>query len=244
LINERETMDNDKAAIVFSLLRDFKSIRQAQLKARKFGIFKREFEQLRLALGLQNWNKSRAKMLNYARQAAQAAADGATDGAAQGAVDGAAQAAADGAAQGAADGAAQGAVDGNITFTVSSPFSPCSPWIWGDERMYSGISANIMDDDAMDDDAMDNGAMDNGAMDNGAMDDSVMDDSAMGDGAMDSNNEYVLHEGVFDNSGEGSFDNSGEGVFDNSGWGVLDNSQSEENDANHALFLEVCYAQV
>ncbi len=240
MINERKTMEIDKAkaAIVFSLLRDYKSIQNAWMKGRKFNIFKAEFEQIRRELGLQNWKKSRDKILKSDTE-------------------GAAQETAQEAAQGAAQGAAYGTDDGNITF------SPCSPWVWDDERKFSGlsgISEIIMDEnDRADVHAMllenhDDTNTDTGTgtdTDTGTGIDIYTDTGTNtyyhhyhDDGMIDGNDEYVLNEidsmydGVFNNSGEGGFDNSGEGGFDNS-----DNSESEENDTNYMSFLDIIHNQ-
>ena len=236
-------MELNKEVVVFSLLRENKSIQKAWMNGRKFKIFKAEFEQIRAKLGLQNWKKSRAKILKFD-------ADHAT---AQGAAHGADHGAPHEADHRAPHGAYEEGYYENMTF------SPCAPWIWNDERKISGISgiSEIIMNESDDVHTMllqnhdDTRTGTNTDTNTGTGTDTDTDtynvtgtDTSIGvfsytdDSMMDDNNEYVL-DGI-DSMYEDVFNNSGEGVFDNSGEGVEENV-SEENDIES--FLNVIHNQ-
>ena len=251
-------MELNKEVVVFSLLRENKSIQKAWMNGRKFKIFKAEFEQIRAKLGLQNWKKSRAKILKF--DAEHATAHGADQGADHGANYGAPHEADHGAPHEADHGALHGAYQKG--YHENMTFSPCAPWIWDDERGISGISEIIMNesDDVhamllQNHDGFATGTDTNTGIDTNndtGTDNVAGTDTSIGvfsytdDSMMDDNNEYVLdgidsmYEDVFDNSVEGVFDNSDEGIFDNSGEGVEENV-SEENDIES--FLNVIHNQ-
>lgn len=248
-------MELNKEVVVFSLLRENKSIQKAWMNGRKFKIFKAEFEQIRAKLGLQNWKKSRAKILKF--DAEHATAHGADQGADHGANYGAPHEADHGAPHEADHGALHGAYQKG--YHENMTFSPCAPWIWDDERGISGISEIIMNesDDVhamllQNHDGFATGTDTNTGIDTNTGTDTNTNtgidtnndtgtdnvagtDTSIGvfsytdDSMMDDNNEYVL-DGI-DSMYEDVFDNSVEGVFDNSDEGIFDNSGEgvEEN---------------
>ena len=246
-------MELNKEVVVFSLLRENKSIQKAWMNGRKFKIFKAEFEQIRTKLGLQNWKKSRAKILKFDAEhaTAQGAAHGANYGAPHeadhGANYGAPQEADHGAPHEADHGAPHEADHGALYgayqegYYENMTFSPCAPWIWDDERGISGISgiSEIIMNESDDVHAMllqnhDGFATDtNTGTGTGTGTDTDTDnvagtDTSIGvfsytDDSMMDNNNEYVLDGI-DSMYEDVFDNSGEGVFDNSDEGIFDNS--------------------